>query len=549
MHEMLYSGVRKMMNTPGRVNTVYVMPRGHAKSTIVTLGLPLWCVCYEKRHHIPIISDSHDQAKEQLATFKDEIENNARIIEDFGELKGPIWQKDNLVTANKIKLVALGSGMKIRGRKFGQYRPDLIILDDIENIKGAASATARESLKAWFYRSVVRAGWDDTKIVVVGNFLHYDCLLADMVQNPMFESYVSRALESWPDRMDMWDRWRDKIVNLNDPNKETTAKKYFMRNEKKMLAGAKSAWPEAFPVYDLMTIRVSDGEASFSMELQNEPIDPEKRLFKSWGLFRREMRSNGEWLIPLSGRAACLLKDCTIFGFTDPSMGKTTSSDYSALIILARAPTNQLFVLEADIQRRLPDRIMADQIQWAAQYNITTWGVESNKFQALLATMTARKSMEQAVYLPIVPVPQQGNKALRIQSLQPDLENRYILLNELGQDLLKQQLERYPATSYDDGPDALEGARTLARKWEPLSGAEIVQGDVHQFSSRRAHRRQPEDKWDLMDELADQTIYEHRLQQRAEIMKKFEGEEREAALAKVPLPKKSEPIFVPKMFT
>ena len=52
---------------------------------------------------------------------------------------------------------------------------------------------------------------------------------------------------------------------------------------------------------------------------------------------------------------------------------------------------------------------------------------------------------------------------MRVASLQPDVKNGYILFRR-DQSLLLQQLRQFPLGAHDDGPDALEGARTLARR-------------------------------------------------------------------------------------
>ena len=52
---------------------------------------------------------------------------------------------------------------------------------------------------------------------------------------------------------------------------------------------------------------------------------------------------------------------------------------------------------------------------------------------------------------------------MRVESLQPDVKNGYILFRR-DQTLLLHQLSQFPLGAHDDGPDALEGARTLSRK-------------------------------------------------------------------------------------
>ncbi len=417
------------------------------------------------------------------------------------------------------------------------------------------NALRRDALNAWFTRSVMRAGGDDAKVLVVGNFLHHDCLLARLVANPMFGSLTFRALETWPDRMDLWDEWKEIITDLSLANKEGVARQLYLDHEEEMLAGSSPTWPEAFPVYDLMVMRVSEGEASFSMELQNEPTDPTKALFRSVASYRKEYRvppgrpgDEGEvWLVPNTTGVAVPLSACAIFGFTDPSMGKTVSADYAAISILAKAPTNQLFILEADTRRRPPAIIMKAQNRWAKQYSILRWGIESNAFQALYATESARTAMEEASYLPILAINQLANKALRLQSLEPDFSNGYLLVHETGQELLKKQLVEYPMGAHDDALDALEGARSLAREWVPLKSTEVIQGDVHNFTETQGrNKRRPAitDPWAAYEALIVGAIRE----ERERLMSTLTGPELDEALAALPVPDPMDAVFVPQIY-
>jgi predicted phage terminase large subunit-like protein len=52
---------------------------------------------------------------------------------------------------------------------------------------------------------------------------------------------------------------------------------------------------------------------------------------------------------------------------------------------------------------------------------------------------------------------------LRIQSLQPDIRNGYLLFSRDQTELLR-QLEQFPLGRHDDGPDALEGAVRLCKQ-------------------------------------------------------------------------------------
>lgn len=119
---------------------VVAAPRGHAKSTNFTFKDSLHAILYAYKHYILILSDSSEQAEGFLDDIKTELEDNANIIMDFGSLKGDkAWRTGVILTKTDIKAEAIGSGKKVRGRRHRNWRPDLIVLDDIENVLLIAS--------------------------------------------------------------------------------------------------------------------------------------------------------------------------------------------------------------------------------------------------------------------------------------------------------------------------------------------------------------------------------------------------------------------------
>lgn len=135
-------------------------------------------------HHL----DSSEQAEGFLDNIRVEFEENTAILEDFGSLAGSVWRSNVLVTKTNIKIEAIGSGKKIRGRKHRNWRPDLIILDDVENDENVRTPEQRKKLKDWFDKAVSKSGDDYTDIVYIGTLLHYDSLLAKTLTNPAYRS-------------------------------------------------------------------------------------------------------------------------------------------------------------------------------------------------------------------------------------------------------------------------------------------------------------------------------------------------------------------------
>lgn len=443
---------------PG-VRRAVAAPRGHAKSTNLTFKGMMHSTLYGYKHYPIIISDSSEQAEGFLDNIRVEFEENTAILEDFGSLAGSVWRSNVLVTKTNIKIEAIGSGKKIRGRKHRNWRPDLIILDDVENDENVRTPEQRKKLKDWFDKAVSKSGDDYTDIVYIGTLLHYDSLLAKTLTNPAYRSIKYKAVIQFSQADDLWQQWESIFTDLSNDDRESEALAFFQAHKEAMLEGTQVLWEEKLSYYDLMVMRVSEGEASFNSEEQNEPINPDDCLFmEEWFDYYNEAEVN-------FGDPAF-----DFFGFIDPSLGKTKRSDFSAIVTLAKHKgSGYMYVVDADIERRHPDRIIADVLakeRWLRAsfgHGYRKLGAETNQFQWFLKEELAKASAKAGLYLPIEEVQQTSDKVMRIQTLQPDVKNKYIKFNRRHKRLLE-QLTQFPMGAHDDGPDALEGARSIAKR-------------------------------------------------------------------------------------
>lgn len=443
---------------PG-VRRAVAAPRGHAKSTNLTFKGTMHSTLYGYKHYPIIISDSSEQAEGFLDNIRVEFEENTAILEDFGPLAGSVWRSNVLVTKTNIKIEAIGSGKKIRGRKHRNWRPDLIILDDVENDENVRTPEQRKKLKDWFDKAVSKCGDDYTDIVYIGTLLHYDSLLAKTLANPAYRSIKYKAVIRFSQADDLWQQWETIFTDLSNDDREADALAFFQAHKTAMLEGTQVLWEEKLSYYDLMVMRVSEGEASFNSEEQNEPINPDDCLFmEEWFDYYNEAEVN-------FGDPAF-----DFFGFIDPSLGKTKRSDFSAIVTLAKHKgSGYMYVVDADIERRHPDRIIADVLakeRWLRAsfgHGYRKLGAETNQFQWFLKEELAKASAKAGLYLPIEEVQQTSDKVMRVQTLQPDVKNKYIKFNHRHKRLLE-QLTQFPMGAHDDGPDALEGARSIAKR-------------------------------------------------------------------------------------
>lgn len=435
-------------------------PRGHAKSTTFTFKDSIHAAAYAYKHYEIILSDSSEQAEGFLGDIKTEFEENAALREDFGELPGRVWKASVILLTNGVKIEAIGSGKKIRGRRHKQWRPDLIVCDDLENDENVNTAEQRKKLRNWFYKAVSKAGDTYTDIVYIGTLLHFDALLANVANNPSYKTVKYRGVISFAENTELWDAWEAIYTDLTNEKRQEEARAFYEAHEAEMLEGTAVLWKEKLSYYDLMVIRISEGEASFNSEIQNEPIDPESCTFQEeWFDFWDD---EGKQLPDFSDPRFVFI------GANDPSLGKNKKSDTSSIFALAKdTSTGYIYVLIADIAKRKPDQIIEDAIEASRRLKrdykrpYYQFGVETVQFQYYFAEIMRQKSAEIGEYLPIEEINSVQNKDARIQSLQPFVKNGYVKFSKKHKTLLKQMYE-YPMGKNDDGPDGLQMAVKLA---------------------------------------------------------------------------------------
>lgn len=468
------------------------LPRGFGKSTTIAVAFPLWVIVGQNslnrrgryreplKHYVLLIKDALDQARLELQAVKDELEHNEKLVRDFGEFRGDVWTKTEINTSNDVRVEVLGTGQKIRGRRYKQYRPDLVIGDDLENMKTVRSPTQRLEVKRWWSGAVEKAV-DPKKgtLINIGTMIHYDCLQAWINSRPGVRGRIYKSLIQDADRQDLWDEWEIRVTDLDDPDRERTARKFYRDRKEEMDAGVVVSWPERFSYETLRLMKLGEkthkGQQikTFAAEMQNEPISDEDRLFQRIQYFNVVHEKGFTYLVPYGPGSRVNMATCKLIGACDPSLGETHRGDFSALVDILVGPSGRMFCIWADVTRRHPDRIIdaihQRALYWAQQRMFySVYGIETNQFQKLFASKAGLDLLKAGIRLPIEEINSVHFKEARIDSLQPDLYNGYLLLYKeptaaTPEDLemLYDQLWAYPRGDYVDGPDALEMARTI----------------------------------------------------------------------------------------
>lgn len=175
--------------------------RGSGKSTLVTFSYSLWAILgVQQKKFVLIICQTQAQARQHMANLKSELEDNVLLKSDLGPFREEAgsgeWAMSSLVFQNTgARIMVASVDQSIRGIRHREHRPDLIILDDIEDMQSAKTLDSRMKLYDWFTREIMPLGDVGTRVIIVGNLLHEDALV--MRLRRMIESGELKGVYRW----------------------------------------------------------------------------------------------------------------------------------------------------------------------------------------------------------------------------------------------------------------------------------------------------------------------------------------------------------------
>lgn len=219
---------------------VVAAPRGFAKSTVASVIYPLWLCCVPVRKNIIIISASETLAVQMLRKIKMELEQNEVINAMYGSMKTDKWSESHIITSTGVTIMARGAGGQIRG-----FRPDCVILDDIETDESVESEDQRKKLKDWLFKACLNTLTPEGQFILVGSVISVLSILNEL---------------------------------LTDEN-NWTKRRYKAYKNGKMEPGDE-LWPQLWHHERLQQRKAEIGSFRFSAEFMNDPISDETAPIK-----------------------------------------------------------------------------------------------------------------------------------------------------------------------------------------------------------------------------------------------------------------------------
>jgi predicted phage terminase large subunit-like protein len=389
--------------------------RGSSKSTIMTLSYPLWSILgKQKKKYVLILSQTQNKAQQFLMNIKRELESNELLKRDLGpfEEEKSQWGIQALVINKFDAKISTGSiDQSIRGIRHGPHRPDLIIIDDIEDLESVKTKECRDKIFNWFTGEIIPAKGDNARIVIVGTTLHEDSFL-NRIKKIISNGKAKGVYKEYP------------IIDENGnplwPGKFDSTEKIL---EEKNRVMDDIAWNREF----LLKIISSE----------------ETVILSSWIHYYDHLPSleNSDYKYTWTG--------------VDPAISTEKSADYTGIIsaqIHGYQENLKIYILPNifNVKKKFPE-IIELLIEISKMQKTESWKVfiEDNAFQAAIAQQLQYKKITAEG------VKSFGDKRSRLCFISQSIIDGTILFPKQGAEELINQLTGFGIEKHDDLSDAL----------------------------------------------------------------------------------------------
>ena len=235
--------IYKQLFAPG--NSAFAAPRGHAKTSITGIIFLIFCIVNKLEEYIVYISQNHAKTVQFIDPIRHEFKHNRMLRFIYGDLtpsnaKGDDGKdREDCFDVGGCRVEAVSFEKNLRGFKYRNMRPTLIIGDDIESDERVLNPELRVKDKDKLNKVIIPALDINGRFKMIGTILNIYSLLKNKI-----------------------DLYNGKIFVACD---------YDLDN---------LLWPERFTKKILQSIKKDIGSVAFQQEYLNNPIDNTKSLIK-----------------------------------------------------------------------------------------------------------------------------------------------------------------------------------------------------------------------------------------------------------------------------
>lgn len=412
-------------------------PRGHAKSTAITLGYGLATLLFRERKFMLLVSDTESQASLFLGLFKQELQDNADLSDLFDikkNDKGNVqFIKDSetdiiveCTDGHKFRVIAKGAEQKLRGLIWNGSRPDIILCDDMENDELVMNKERRDKMRRWFNGALLPSLADRGVVRMVGTILHSDSLLESIMPNPSEKTTFTDGLKEYTTRRSMW-----KAVKYRAHNPDFT----------KLLWPSKKN-PEYFKTLYEEAVKTGMTD-TYSREYLNYPIDEAVSFFKRQDFLPRTKEDADKIL--------------NYYITADLAISEEEKADFSVFVVAGVDEDKKLHIMNI-IRERMDGREIVDTfLALQRAYDPVAFGVEDMQISKSIGPFLREEMVKQNCFISLVQLKHGGkDKLTRARSIQARMRAHGVKFDK-EEDwffAFEQECLTFPRGKHDDQVDA-----------------------------------------------------------------------------------------------
>ena len=432
-------------------------PRYHAKSTAVTHAYTLASVLFRESRYVLIVSDTVTQAVQFLGDIKKELLDNEDLRSLFSVSSFPKDTEDDLIVemddGHTFRIQAKGSEQKLRGLKWANLRPDLVIGDDMENDEIVMNKDRRLKFKRWFYGALIPCISSSGKIRIVGTILHLDSLLENLMPSSQLGTL----------------RGNGKKPLIQEDLKEYTEERLAWKSIKYRAHTddfKKLLWPEMKSAEDFRAMKddfVGRGLADvYSQELLNIPLDVTDTFFKKTDFTVMKPEDHKKRLV--------------YYATCDLAVSQAQRADYSAFVVGGMDEDGKLYCKHV-IKERMDALEIVDTILMIQKiYKPVLFGLEQGTIQKAIGPYLNEEMLKRGEFISTVLLKPSGDKLTRARSIQARMRSGACRFDKDADwyQGFEDELLRFPRDKHDDQVDAWAYlGLMLDRMWEAPSDKEV----------------------------------------------------------------------------
>jgi len=449
-------------------------PRESAKSTMLVFLYPIHGIVFKRFRFIVLVSNTFKKASMHLDSIKKEFNDNKLLRETFPGIRITRDAEGDSEFAHldghEVRFICRGVDQlgSIRGVKFGAYRPDLILVDDMEDDELVKNPQRRRDLQQEYDEALIPAGESGrVQIINVGTILHDDCQMAKLISPdhyPEFYKLVYRA-----------------HINADKDNE-------------------RSLWPEKWTLDWLKEMRANKPNV-YSKELQNDPVSGVNVRFSREDFRYWKTNNGGYEILDVNGNVigSGSLTDCKGAIACDLAWSEKKTADFCVLLPALLTPDSNILVDDYVAKKGMrPDEFIEQLFAMEERMvNMTGGAVPIGFEKSMLENVTQwllKKEMRNRnKFLQTKELMWDHDKNTRIEiRLQPRY-SQHTIFHKHGMGELEYQLERFPYGTNDDLCDGLQAVVQLLQF--PKNKKVVSSVDTHSKIIKFTKKIQSQDKF------------------------------------------------------